>query len=303
MQKRGDEFMTEPSFEQFRFGTDGKSLPVRFFTQNAVGPSYATNTHWHYVIEILYVTSGCASLFINGEWNVFQKGEMVLIKAREAHAIFVEHQVSYIVVQFDISMLQATYTNINEGQYYLPFIRTDTPARCIFDAQSVRENDIPATIISTLAEFNNAQFGYELAIRSSIFKICLYILRAWRQELDWSHHEFSTSISVETLRSLLLYINQNYAEDIPLDCAAKLCNLSPSYFSREFKKATGKTFKQYINFIRISEAEKLLLSTDLSITEIALSAGYATSSYFIEQFKKKKGVSPYHYRLAYRKSW
>ncbi|MFR2464209.1 MAG: helix-turn-helix transcriptional regulator [Clostridia bacterium] len=57
-----------------------------------------------------------------------------------------------------------------------------------------------------------------------------------------------------------------------------------------------KTFREYLNFVRISEAEKLLLNTDLNITEIAMEVGFSSSSYFIEQFKQLKSISPKRFR-------
>ena len=57
------------------------------------------------------------------------------------------------------------------------------------------------------------------------------------------------------------------------------------------------SFSDYINYIRISEAQKLLITTDLDMSEIAEHTGFSTSSYFIEQFRKRKGISPKQFRL------
>jgi AraC-like DNA-binding protein len=58
----------------------------------------------------------------------------------------------------------------------------------------------------------------------------------------------------------------------------------------------GKTFTNYLNYIRITEAEKLLLTTDKSMTEIALEVGFSSSSYFIQQFRQYKDISPFQFR-------
>ena len=88
----------------------------------------------------------------------------------------------------------------------------------------------------------------------------------------------------------------HYQEDITAKDMASLCAVSYSYFSRFFKRAMQKTFREYVNVVRISEAEKLLLNTNLNITEIALEVGFSSSSYFIEQFKQIKSISPKRFR-------
>lgn len=92
------------------------------------------------------------------------------------------------------------------------------------------------------------------------------------------------------------YVSEHYSESITAEDAAGICSMSYSYFSRFFKRVMKKSFSEYVNFVRISEAEKLLVSTDLNITEIAMQTGFSTSSYFIYQFKKMKSVSPKQFR-------
>jgi AraC-like DNA-binding protein len=58
----------------------------------------------------------------------------------------------------------------------------------------------------------------------------------------------------------------------------------------------GKTFTNYLNYIRITEAEKLLLTTEMTMTEIAQETGFSSSSYFIQQFKQYKNISPSQFR-------
>jgi AraC-like DNA-binding protein len=75
-----------------------------------------------------------------------------------------------------------------------------------------------------------------------------------------------------------------------------MLNMSYSYFSRYFKSLIGKTFSEYLTYVRITEAEKMLLTTDLNITEVALESGYSNSSYFIAQFRVMKGMSPRQFK-------
>ena len=75
-----------------------------------------------------------------------------------------------------------------------------------------------------------------------------------------------------------------------------MCGMSDGHFSRIFKSVTGATFTQYIKSVKIDRAERLLKCSDMSVTEIAQSLEYATTSHFIEDFRKEKGISPKQYR-------
>ena len=68
--------------------------------------------------------------------------------------------------------------------------------------------------------------------------------------------------------------------------------MSYSYFSRCFKNVTGKTFKEYLNMVRINHAQRLLATTTLSVTQVALECGYNNISYFIAVYKSLKGETP-----------
>ena len=73
-------------------------------------------------------------------------------------------------------------------------------------------------------------------------------------------------------------------------------NLSPTYLSKKFRKVTGVTFKEYVNYIRIKQAVQALLTTDDSITKIAVDCGFNSSNYFKDIFRKINGVSPRAFR-------
>jgi AraC-like DNA-binding protein len=95
----------------------------------------------------------------------------------------------------------------------------------------------------------------------------------------------------EPIKNALLYISENFDSVNERDAAA-FCGLSYNHFSASFKKTVGRSFSDYLTLIRINEAEKLLLSTEKSITDIALSCGFSSTSHFISRFKEKNGVTP-----------
>lgn len=92
--------------------------------------------------------------------------------------------------------------------------------------------------------------------------------------------------------NLILQFLGEYHTNISLSDLASHFGRSPSHISHLFKKKSGLTVRAYCNELKLSDAKKLLLSTDMSVTEVALESGFSDSSYFISLFRKKYGVSP-----------
>lgn len=159
------------------------------------------------------------------------------------------------------------------------------------------END--SSLISLLKEvleefcFKNA--GYELSIKGNIYKIFSWLIR--NNFINNYDGLISNKPLLLRFKDLVEYLESNFKEKVSIKTAAKMSSMSYHYFCRTFKAATGKTFLEYLNFIRLCESEKLLLSTEKSVSVIALEVGFPSVSYFNRLFKKAKNLTP----LAFKK--
>ncbi|RAV05607.1 response regulator [Paenibacillus sp. YN15] len=111
-----------------------------------------------------------------------------------------------------------------------------------------------------------------------------------RMESAGSGKEAQQLVTVKT------YIENHYMENITLEGVASKIYMNPYYFSSFFKKHTHMNFKQYLTEIRMKEAVKLLLQTDLMVYEIAERVGYNNSRQFSDMFKKHFGKLPQEYK-------
>ena len=100
----------------------------------------------------------------------------------------------------------------------------------------------------------------------------------------------------DRLSDIFEYVKEHFMEDISLIEIAKIANLTPNFFCRMFKTKTKKHFVEYLNEIRISNACKYLIETDMAMSEIAFNCGYKTVSNFNKLFKKLTGTTPKEYR-------
>lgn len=113
--------------------------------------------------------------------------------------------------------------------------------------------------------------------------------------------EESGGLSNTYFLKIMKYINTYYNENITLRDVANIVNLNPNYISQLFKKSAGTTFSHYLTNLRITNAKKLLTTTDISINEISVKTGFNDYFYFLKIFKKYTGHTPSEYRnIFYR---
>ncbi|NOZ23508.1 MAG: AraC family transcriptional regulator [Planctomycetes bacterium] len=91
-------------------------------------------------------------------------------------------------------------------------------------------------------------------------------------------------------------IDIRFREDLTLGEVAEHVGLSPSYFSRLFRRTTGMTFVEFLTMRRIEEARNLLLTTSMKVIDIAYHVGYADQSYFNKKFRELVGLTPLEFR-------
>ncbi len=108
--------------------------------------------------------------------------------------------------------------------------------------------------------------------------------------------EYISFIKLNEIRPEIMaikqYITEHLDEDISLERAAKISNISKSYFSSIFKKETGESFTDYVNRKKMEKAKEIILKYDLKAYEVADKVGIADESYFRKLYKKYIGCSP-----------
>ena len=98
------------------------------------------------------------------------------------------------------------------------------------------------------------------------------------------------------IQAITRYLQEHLDRDISLSLLAEEFHLNPQYISQLFKSEIGVNFLAYLTNIRMEQAKKLLLSTDLSIAEVSERSGYGDYRVFTKVFKKSEGVTPSQYR-------
>lgn len=98
------------------------------------------------------------------------------------------------------------------------------------------------------------------------------------------------------------WMQEHYADNIPIDAVAREAGISPRHFKRRFRKATGESPLGYLQNLRMEAAKKSLETTLDNVNEITFQIGYEDSSTFRRLFKRYTGISPREYRDKFSRS-
>ena len=159
----------------------------------------------------------------------------------------------------------------------------------IWKREELEGTSLLAALQSLIDEHENAKYASQVAIKLKIMELLVEILRSDSTTDTKVPHNQTASLIYNTM----VYVRNHYAEDMDERELARSLGMSYSYFSRSFKRVTGITFKQYLNRIRVNQAEKLLCRGSASVSEIATKCGYNSISYFINVYKSITGKTPY----------
>jgi AraC family transcriptional regulator len=148
-------------------------------------------------------------------------------------------------------------------------------------------------------ELTDERRGRDSVVRAIVEQLTIHLLRQHAVFRHDSALELSRVGLVDRrIRRAIELMHARMERDLPLEELAAAAYLSPFHFARLFKKLTGATPHAYLAAIRTTEAERLLATTDLSVTEISQQVGHASSSHFAKSFRAATGLSPRAFRDA-----
>ncbi len=258
--------------------------------------------HYHDYIELLYTVKGNRVVNVGGEVMDMPEGTVVIVPAGVVHAVANKTEAPCVefCIKFLPEILYSSEQSVTELEYSIPYVFEHFGHQRCFDKELLKNTRIPQTLEYIIQEQQNKAFGYELAIRSGILQIFAWILRYWKENAE-SEVPNMTDEMVQTLLKAKDYVQQHYAET-NLSDVAKHCGLSYSYFSRVFHRVEGIPFSAYVNRVRINQSMRLLATTKLSVTDIAMQTGFSSTSYYIKNFRSQKNISPNQFRKMVSKN-
>ena len=257
--------------------------------------------HTHSYYEILLINEGelTCKIELDTQIKLFD-GDILFVPPFVPHGTFREKdgEMRCTVVKFSPFFLSPSeFTDsdvaclLNSPNY--------THSYYVFRKDSDNTNDLKERLLRALSFVSEKDFGYETSLRGELSCIFVKLLRICDNDLYHKENKYIDEKRSEQLKYVLQYVRSNYQYQISMNDLALDCDMSYYSFSRFFKQMIGKSFIEYLLDTRLSYAQKMLLSKDISVSEIASACGFEYVSYFIRRFKEKYGVTPLEYRKMY----
>jgi len=261
------------------------SIKVWLAERNSTFP---INWHHHPECELMLIQKGRLEVEVGNELYALNEGDVIVLGSSQLHRdrSFGE-RLEYIILQFDLQ----TFFDQSTIPYLQYFNETKVPLSAmnyIFRDNADARLQVAGCIREIYEETLRKESGYELAVNLLIKRILLILIRSDTLGL------LADQDRVERIRlkPVLDYVEDNIGERITVEEACRLINMSYYYFVKFFKKTMGLSFTEYVNFRKIKRAEQLLLTRDLSISEVGDQTGMPNMAHFYKMFKRFNHCSP-----------
>ncbi len=271
-----------------------------------------TNFHMHDHVQLFYVLSGTVEHLLNKKYYTQNQGSCSIILP------FVEHQIDLtasddtpvvVFISFhDSFMLDRGYRFFPYGGEHARFEEHIIPE--IREFSGKQEETATDLIRQIMAEFNrHKKMSYDkiAALLADFFRmLCIDTAKDCDLTL--------LSSRICGITNAIKHINKHYPEKLTIDDMCSIATMSRCMFTQHFKAITGKTFSQYLLAVRLQRSQNLLVTTELSLNEIAKRTGLNDKTHLAHMFVRHFGVPPMQYKKnrlpdtrqseeAYKRRW
>ena len=283
------------SKENVRYNLKNTNIKVsKLKLKSGEGDRYRKE-HFHKEAELFLVLSGTVSLLLGDEITELKSGQSAYIGMNAIHRIIPTD------VDSEVLILQ---TPIGDGGgseglqisdealgYFIHTRRTAPHALFLEDG-----NEMSELLHKIEREYSRSKKCYEIYIQGYLQIIVGFLGRKSVLSI------FDAAESIPALKKvepIAKYISEHYMERITLGVLSECVKYDKFYICKLMKTTLNTTFTEYLSYVRLQKAEKLLFSTDRPISEIVYETGFSTPQNFFKVFKSMYGYTPYKYKLLY----
>lgn len=260
-------------------------LEVKLFAFKADSYERIIAPHWHASVEILFCLEG--QLMVHTEMNQYllEEGDLILLNSNVVHATNSPTKNHILVIQLPLNFMQKVTENHYNQQY-------------LFKLNSVKEpirEELKSCLAKLIVEAQDETTEGRLATKIDVYQLLLILLNNHKQPLD-DQKRLKSVENQKKLNEIVNYIKGNYQNALSLTEVATYFNYSRTYFSKFFKKNMGTNFSDYLSLVRLEHAQNLLINSEWTILDIALSSGFNNVRTFFGAFEKYHQMSPSEFR-------
>lgn len=265
---------------------------------NVIGNDYPVLSvvpHWHEQLEAVLLLEGSAEAILSGEKLTISAGEACFINAGTLHGFSSQSGAHshYHSIVFDSSIVSGMVGSVFETNYVRPLLESG-PTFIHLDREAAA-NGFAEAFDRAFAALDSEGAAYEFTVRNALSDMILLMIR-----LSHVHPPHRLSRVNDALaKQMISWIDAHMTEEITLQDIAAAAAVSPRECQRIFDRCLHRSPMNYLNKRRLYAAADALVSSDAPVTEIALNCGFASPSYFTQQFRRLFNVTPREYRSLF----
>lgn len=256
-------------------------------------PSPLVRWHCHEEYELHLIVSTRGKLFVGDYIGEFSPGQLVLTGPRLPHN-WISSEVPDAGVQLRDMVLQFAHDPLEQAAKNIPELREILPLLGLA-RYGVEFIDSGAMAEQFFLRIRDAS-GTERFAEFLKFICLLARTPNYRLLSSVKMQSFDDDAALAKINTVLNYITENYCQPMSADRLAEQLGMSLSKFSRFFRKATGNSFTDFVNRIRINKACELLMNTDQYVTNVCYDVGFNNVANFNRRFLQLKGITPKEFR-------
>jgi AraC-like DNA-binding protein/mannose-6-phosphate isomerase-like protein (cupin superfamily) len=253
-------------------------------------PNFEFHWHYHPEYELTYILKGKGKRLVGDNYEPFSEGDLVLLGPNLPHTWVTprkgKENCQAIVIQFTHAFMTQLFQFPELNALEKLFAKAGSGIKF-----TISKNKGFVLIMQRM-------IGSSELIKFTLFLQLLGQLLSEKSIplASAKYKPMKGNENQQRLNKVFLYVEKEFKDIVSLQRAASIIHLSESAFCKFFKRASGKTFSDYTNEIRIAHACQLLIETDKPVSEIAFESGFNSLTYFNRVFLKKKKIRPGSYR-------
>ena len=273
-------------------------FPLSVLEYEAVGG--ADRMHWHNHLEIALVLEGRGAFLFGRRVLPAEPGDVFFIDNSQPHVALPETdgRLRLLLVLFRPELSAGPGCRELDLGYLAPF-RVDER---IASPRICGGTPLAAEVGPVLLELRETWDRHDAAERHLVDATLRRALALVNRHHGARQLAAATTTGTdrrEQIRPVLAYVDKHCRESITLGDIADVVHISPSRVRHVFKDVTGVSFKEYVTQVRVTESKRLLISTDLSVADIARAVSYTNLNQFYKVFYRSCAMSPGEYRHYY----
>ena len=266
-------------------GSAPEHFQLRYISISKYEGDWQSLPHTHHFSELFYVLHGEGAFYIENEKVPVKTDDLVIINPYVEHTekTLPNDPMEYIV--FGVEGLAFSFSGAGQ----------DNPKGYSFYSYGSDKKQFINFAQLMMQEFRDKLPGFEQVCHGLLQVLLVYISR--KQNLSViSDSSFQLSKECALAKR---YIDSNYSQNITLDSLAEITHINKFYLAHSFTECVGQSPINYLTDRRLEACKELLVSSNLSVAQVATSVGFSSQSYFSQIFRKKTGMTPRQYRSRY----